>query len=278
MLVLCPVLVGWLWLCVPIQASERASRVPRRGGWPAGRGVRRTGWPLAAHVIGFPHQDLFSPSPQCLFSQVPPSQFSFSNFWFSLHCLLPLSPVSSPKDASGCEQHWLLMACLINIMLGWVLKVQQSPGEKCWQLSRKQQYECSALSRNGRWITKRKKRGTDRCRKGKRLWVKTADTVKGIFCVFLFSLGFTGSVRHWNYFSLNAFSAFLASALLYNFWQHNWHGMLYARLWGWRGISTSAIFCFPNGSWCELLNSFLQQLCRDACHPLRLERGNAEKP
>lgn len=65
---------------------------------------------------------------------------------------------------------------------------------------------------------------------------------------FNFFLGFTGSVRHWNYFSLNAFSAFLTSALLYNFCQHNWHRLLCARLWGWRGISTSAIFCFPNGS------------------------------
>lgn len=26
----------------------------------------------------------------------------------------------------------------------------------------------------------------DGCRKGKRLWVKTADTVKGIFCLFFF--------------------------------------------------------------------------------------------
>lgn len=49
----------------------------------------------------------------------------------------------------------------------------------------------------------------------RRPWVKTAETVGGIFCVFFFSpLGFTGSVRHWNYFSLNAFLAFLASALL----------------------------------------------------------------
>lgn len=50
----------------------------------------------------------------------------------------------------------------------------------------------------------------------RRPWVKTAETVRGIFCVFFFfsPLGFTGSVRHWNYFSLNAFLAFLASALL----------------------------------------------------------------
>lgn len=30
--------------------------------------------------------------------------------------------------------------------------------------------------------------------------------------------------------------------------------------------------------WCILLNSFLQQLQKDPCHPLRLERGNAKKP
>lgn len=62
--------------------------------------------------------------------------------------------------------------------------------------------------------------GAERGRK-MRQWVKTAETVGRIFYVFFFllfflffSLGFTGSVRHWNYFSLNAFSAFLASALL----------------------------------------------------------------
>lgn len=60
--------------------------------------------------------------------------------------------------------------------------------------------------------------GAERGRK-MRQWVKTAEIVGEIFCVSLPlppppPPGFTGSVRHWNYFSLNAFSAFLASALL----------------------------------------------------------------
>lgn len=185
MLVLCPVLVGWLWLCVPIQASERTSHIPRCGGWPAGRRVRRTGWPLAAHVMGFPSTKIFSPHlpSACLARCLPASSPSLTSDFLYTVCFRCLRCVKS----HGCL--WIWTELLPNGMSykynagfdfksaaelrGEVLTVEQKTA--VWVFNTEQEWEINHQE---------EKRGMDGCRKGKRLWVKTADTVKGIFCVF----------------------------------------------------------------------------------------------
>lgn len=53
---------GWLWLCVPLQTTQRACCLSWSWGWPAGGRVGRKGWSFATNVIALlMSSHLFSP-------------------------------------------------------------------------------------------------------------------------------------------------------------------------------------------------------------------------